>query len=168
MHLTSKFIYTFMKNVSLYLIHSIYINVILSDQKRWSAPKILEKALKYIPELLAELRRLQSLAKEKSAFSNETNKRNKSHASDNSTSITITEATNGGEFFLQICAKRATSSNLLSGLMFKVEENGMSVKGLSSVEISDDITCCHLHIQVLLHTGISTYINWHISLSFFS
>ncbi|KAL9690152.1 hypothetical protein QQ045_010548 [Rhodiola kirilowii] len=115
------------------------------SKKRWSAPKIIDRALTYIPELQNEIERL-TLEKEQRTLKKEADKNHNNNvaaAADSTSSLTITQVAKG-EFIIQVCAK----GGVLSGLMRKVEDRGMSVKSASRVEISDDRICYHLHIEI--------------------
>ena len=54
-----------------------------------------------------------------------------------------------GEMIIQICQKKNKLDHEVSALIEKLEGEGIHVLGASSLLVSEDRSCFHLHVQVI-------------------
>ncbi|KAJ8429482.1 hypothetical protein Cgig2_020538 [Carnegiea gigantea] len=130
--------------------------------KRWTAPYILDRTLDYIPRLQAEIRRLtleknkflsligkqqqQQQQQQQRALASDRDKRvvNKLKQTLN---VSINEVKRG-ELIVQICQQKGKLDHIFSALIKKLEGEDIQIIGASSICISEDTSCFHLHVQV--------------------
>lgn len=105
-------------------------------QKKWSAPAIVDRVLKYIPELEKEVEALKC-SKEGVQTS----------AKYESPTISLNQL-NQHEAILQLCMATPQQSKL-AHLLQRVEDEGMCIKSASALDISHTRISHHLHIQVI-------------------
>lgn len=127
--------------------------------KRWTAPYILDRTLDYIPRLQAEIGRLtleknkflsligkQQQQQQQRALASDRNKQavNKFKQTLN---VSINEVKRG-ELIVQICQQKGKLDHIFSALIKKLEGEDIQIIGASSICISEDTSCFHLHVQV--------------------
>lgn len=122
-------------------------------QKKWSAPAIVDRALKYIPELANEVETLRH-KKENVETQTEIAKKNSIHANANAKynenpSISLNRV-NGEEAIVQVCMAREEDESQFTNLVQSVEDEGFCIKSASALDVSHTRICYHLHIQVKL------------------
>lgn len=116
-------------------------------QKRWSAPVIVDRVLKYIPELEKEVEALRSTKENvKSAA------KNKIKTAPTSSSTVSVNKINEEEAIIQICVARDQNDKgktFLNLLQCLEDEEDICIKTASVLYISDINICSNLHIQVI-------------------
>lgn len=135
--------------------HSIQITF----RQRWTAPYILDRTLDYIPRLQAEIARLtleknkflsligkQQQQQQQRALASDRDKQavNKFKQTLN---VSINEVKRG-ELIVQICQQKGKLDHIFSALIKKLEGEDIQIIGASSICISEDTSCFHLHVQV--------------------
>lgn len=120
-------------------------------QKRWSAPVIVDRVLKYIPELEKEVEGLRS-TKENDVKSAAKNKIAIAMAIAPTSSSTVSvNKINEEEAIIQICVARDQNDKgktFLNLLQCLEDEEDICIKTASVLYISDIKICSNLHIQV--------------------
>ncbi|KAF4357161.1 hypothetical protein F8388_003308 [Cannabis sativa] len=127
--------------------------------KRWTAPRIIDKALEYIPELENEIEELITLKKKTlSAVENipileVVNQNNISSATlaspvNNSLTVSVNEVKKD-EVIIQICRPRNKQKDFPSLLEYiEDQEQGIFIiLSASTLHVCDDRDCYHIHIQ---------------------
>ncbi|KAL0422281.1 UNVERIFIED_CONTAM: Transcription factor [Sesamum latifolium] len=127
------------------------------SKKRWSAPAIVERVLKYIPELENEVEALRS-KKENilQQSSSASKKKKKINASAQHQNLTVcVNKINQEEAVVQVCMGTGEDDDedgevvAFTNLLQTVEDEGIcSIKSASTVHVCEGRICCHLHIQV--------------------
>lgn len=119
-------------------------------QKRWGAPAVVDKVVKYIPEMENEVEALRS---KKEGLMHESKAKNK--VQDIQIPKFSFNKINEEEAVIQICMGRKDYEDglVLMRLMQSVEdddeeEEEISINSVSALHISQTIICCHLHLQV--------------------
>ncbi|KZV30908.1 hypothetical protein F511_36684 [Dorcoceras hygrometricum] len=122
------------------------------SKKRWSAPSIVDRVLKYIPELQNQIQELKS--KKQSYEQHEQSPKsieNPSSDLDEDRSISITRI-NQNEAIVQICMRslndESRKDSPFANMLQKVEDEGYLIRSASTLYVSEDRICHHLHIQV--------------------
>ncbi|KAH6826653.1 hypothetical protein C2S53_017032, partial [Perilla frutescens var. hirtella] len=117
------------------------------SKKKWSAPAIVDKVLKYIPEMENEIEALrckmenmQSQAKSKKITADEN-----SSAEFNMPTISLNRV-NKEEAIIQVCMGREDESRF-TNLLQSVEDEAICIRSASALDISETRICYHLHIQ---------------------
>lgn len=120
-------------------------------QKRWSAPVIVDRVLKYIPELEKEVEGLRS-TKENDVKSAAKNKIAIAMAIAPTSSSTVSvNKINEEEAIIQICVARDQNDKgktFLNLLQCLEDEEDICIKTASVLYISDIKICSNLHSQV--------------------
>lgn len=130
-------------------------------QKRKSTRLIIDKAVEYIPELEEEIEKLTLRKNDIMLSSAIQNKQQPASAALNQNphlvqlqdpSVSV-HRIRQGEFIVQIFTQEHSEyGTAFSNLLHKVEEEveeSMCIISASTLQVSDDGICCHLHIQVL-------------------
>ncbi|KAL0384577.1 UNVERIFIED_CONTAM: hypothetical protein Sradi_2852000 [Sesamum radiatum] len=145
--------------------HKCLISYIL--QKRWSAPAIVERVLKYIPELENEVEALRSkkdnIVQQSSLASKKKTKINASAQHQNCT--VCVNKVNQEEAVVQVCMGTGEHDDdddadadddddgevvAFTNFLQAVEDEGIcNIKSASTVYVCESRICCHLHIQIL-------------------
>ncbi|XP_073025252.1 transcription factor bHLH160-like [Primulina eburnea] len=120
------------------------------SKKRWSAPSIVDRVLKYIPELQNEIQELDS--KKQSYQQHESSsKKNENPTSnlDEDRSISISRV-DRNEAIVQICMPRndERKDSVFANMLRKVEDEGYFINSASTLGVCESRICHHLHIQV--------------------
>ncbi|KAI3445635.1 hypothetical protein Pfo_002300 [Paulownia fortunei] len=126
------------------------------SKKRWSAPAILDRVLKYIPELENEVEALRSKKENvQSAAKKIANVNPSSECGSRSVSF---NKVNQEEAIIQICKAREDDQDGLAFTNFlqSVEDEGICIKSASTLNICDSRICYNLHIQIN-HTKPGAY-----------
>ncbi|KAK6253641.1 hypothetical protein QUC31_015361 [Theobroma cacao] len=117
------------------------------SKKRKSAPLIIDRAVEYIPELEEEIEKLTlrkndmlSTIKHKQPLN-----QNPHLKPDQDPSVSVHEIRQG-EVITQIYSQ-IHPDDAFSNLLQKVEEEGTCIMSASTLQVSDDGVCYHLHIQ---------------------
>ncbi|XVF67695.1 hypothetical protein PTKIN_Ptkin10aG0142100 [Pterospermum kingtungense] len=121
------------------------------SKKRKSTRLIIDRAAEYIPELEKEIEKLT--LRKKDMLSAIKNKKpavigQNPHLQLEDQSLSV-HRIRQGEFIVQIFTQGHSDGTAFSNLLRKVEEEeeGMSIMSASTLQVSDDGACCHLHIQ---------------------
>ncbi|KAF4347031.1 hypothetical protein G4B88_003575, partial [Cannabis sativa] len=136
--------------------------------KRWTAPRIIDKALEYIPELENEIEELITLKKKTlSAVENipileVVNQNNISSATlaspvNNSLTVSVNEVKKD-EVIIQICRPRNKQKDFPSLLEYiEDQEQGIFIiLSASTLHVCDDRDCYHIHIQIMNESSTSS------------
>ncbi|XP_073313559.1 transcription factor bHLH160-like [Primulina huaijiensis] len=120
------------------------------SKKRWSAPSIVDRVLKYIPELQNEIQELDS--KKQSYEQHESSSKNNENPTSNldeDRSITISRV-DRNEAIVQICMPRngERKVSVFANMLRKVEDEGYFINSASTLGVGESRICHHLHIQV--------------------
>ncbi|XP_073128724.1 transcription factor bHLH160 [Henckelia pumila] len=128
------------------------------SKKRWSAPSVVDRALKYIPELQNQIQELKS--KKQSYEQHESSPKNinelptSSNLDDEHCSISISTI-NRNEAIVQICMPRLINNidefrkdSAFANMLQKVEDEGYLISSASTLCVGETRICHHLHIQV--------------------
>ncbi|KAL3814489.1 hypothetical protein ACJIZ3_015757 [Penstemon smallii] len=144
-------------------------STIRSKKRSWSAPSIVDKVLKYIPEMENEIQELES--KKLNYINNvqlaaaKKKKKKKKIIYDNENenigypTISVNKI-NKGEVIVQICMPRSGTlafTNLLQRVEDQLDDHQyiFCIKSLSTLYVCETRTCYHLHIQLLQMNHIS-------------
>ncbi|KAI3445634.1 hypothetical protein Pfo_002299 [Paulownia fortunei] len=120
------------------------------SKKRWSAPAIVDRVLKYIPELENEVEALRS-KKENVQSAAKNKKISTENPSSQYETLTVSfNKVNQEEAIIQICMAREDDQDGLAftNLMQSVEDEGICIKSASTIYICERRICYHLHIQI--------------------
>ncbi|KAK4487528.1 hypothetical protein RD792_005827 [Penstemon davidsonii] len=140
------------------------------SKKRWSAPSIVDKVLKYIPEVENEIQELESKKQNinvQLAIAAAAKNKNKKKINDDNDqnidqypTISVNEI-NKGQVIVQICMSRDNYHMQGGGILLaftsllqRVEDDPQAlfcIKSVSSVYVCETRTCYHLHIQVYIY-----------------
>ncbi|CAK7357040.1 unnamed protein product [Dovyalis caffra] len=118
-------------------------------QKKWSAPGIIDKVVKYIPELESEIEQLNF---KKNTMLSKIEDRKPIDQQDLSTeerqtpTILIHEVRQG-EVIIQFCLQRDKENAAVSNLFRNLEEQSMSIVSASSSNVCEERICYNLHIR---------------------
>ncbi|KAL0357161.1 UNVERIFIED_CONTAM: Transcription factor [Sesamum calycinum] len=127
------------------------------SKKRWSAPAIVEKVLKYIPELENEVEALRSKKDNIVQQSSSAASKKKRIASGQHQNLTVcVNKINQEEAVVQVCMGTAEDDDdddgevvAFTNLLQAVEDEGIcNIKSASTVHACESRVCCHLHIQM--------------------
>ncbi|XP_030478124.1 transcription factor bHLH160 isoform X3 [Cannabis sativa] len=137
-------------------------------KKRWTAPRIIDKALEYIPELENEIEELITLKKKTlSAVENipvveVVNQKNISSATlaspvNNSLTVSVNEVKKD-EVIIQICRPRNKQKDFPSLLEYiEDQEQGIFIiLSASTLHVCDERDCYHIHIQIMNESSTSS------------
>lgn len=123
-------------------------------QKRWTAPAIVDRALKYIPELEKEVNALRS-DKEKIVRS-AAKAKNKYITADQSPTVLLNKV-NQEEAIIQICVNNTRQDDhnqddgsSFTNLLQNLENEGICIKTASTLYVCHSRICHNLHIQVII------------------
>ncbi|KAF4349352.1 hypothetical protein F8388_010986, partial [Cannabis sativa] len=136
--------------------------------KRWTAPRIIDKALEYIPELENEIEELITLKKKTlSAVENipiveVVNQKISSSATltsrvNNSLTVSVNEVKKD-EVIIQICRPRNKQKDFPSLLEYiEDQEQGIFIiLSASTLHVCDERDCYHIHIQIMNESSTSS------------
>ncbi|XP_073309049.1 transcription factor bHLH160-like [Primulina huaijiensis] len=123
------------------------------SKKKWSAPSIVDRALKYIPELQNQVQELKS--KKQSYHQQESSPKNNENPTSNldgDRSISISRV-NRNEAIVQICMPSLNDEHrkdsVFANMLQKVgDEGSFIIIGASTLCVGESRICLHLHIQV--------------------
>ncbi|XP_062079540.1 transcription factor bHLH160 isoform X2 [Humulus lupulus] len=128
-------------------------------KKRWTAPRIIDKVLEYIPELENEIEELtlkkkntQSAVESIMPSSVLVDKKISSSAMASEINKSITVSVNEvkkGQLIFQICRQRNEQKDFSSLLEFIEEEVAICLVSASTLHVCDERDCCHIHIQII-------------------
>ncbi|KAL0335222.1 UNVERIFIED_CONTAM: Transcription factor [Sesamum radiatum] len=126
------------------------------SKKRWSAPAIVERVLKYIPELENEVEALRSKKDDIVQQSSSAASEKKRSAGGQHQNLTVcVNKINQEEAVVQVCMGTGEDDDddgevvAFSNLLQAVEDEGIcNIKSASTVHVCESRICCHLHIQV--------------------
>ncbi|XP_011087740.1 transcription factor bHLH100 [Sesamum indicum] len=123
------------------------------SKKRWSAPAIVERVVKYIPELENEVEALRS-KKDNIVQQSSTSKKKIASAEHQNLTVCVNKI-NQEEAVVQVCMGSREDdedgevvgfTNLLQAV--EDDEGICNIKSASTVDVCESRICCHLHIQV--------------------
>ncbi|XP_057809252.1 transcription factor bHLH160 isoform X2 [Salvia miltiorrhiza] len=101
------------------------------SKKKWSAPAIVDRVVKYIPELEKEIEILRSNV----------------NAKEMNASVCMSQV-NQQEAIFQVCvARQHQQHSQLTHLLQRLEDEGICINSASALDISHTRICHHLHIQ---------------------
>lgn len=128
------------------------------SKRRWSAPVIVDRVLKYIPDLENEIETLK-LKKQnyitQSGESSEISPDQNSQQTGSGTTVSVNEVKEG-EAIIQICME---NSNSFTKLLQKVEdEQGICIQSASTLHVSQNRFCYHLHIKKSESSILANYV----------
>lgn len=115
-------------------------------QKKWSAPAIVERVLKYIPELENEVEALRCKKENVQTQTEIAQKKIHTDAKYENPTISFNRVSRE-EAVVQVCMSRDCESQF-TNLVQRVEDEGISIKSASALNVSESRTCYHLHFQV--------------------
>lgn len=126
-------------------------------QKRWSAPTIVDRALKYIPELESEVEALRCNKENVQSQAKGNKNMNPSVGSDYGSPTISMNRVNQEEAVIQVCMPTQNESQFIN-LLHSVEDEDICINSASALHISDTTICYHLHIQVISYSFHQFYI----------
>lgn len=133
-------------------------------KEKWSAPYIIDRALDYIPQLQAEIDKLTlekanmlSVIEKQQQQQRPTIDGNQDVPKEQTLTVSINEVKRG-EMIIQICQKKNKLDHELSALIEKLEGEGIHVLGSSSLLVSEDRSCFHLHVQIVENPVEADYV----------
>ncbi|XVE49086.1 hypothetical protein DITRI_Ditri01bG0053800 [Diplodiscus trichospermus] len=134
-------------------LHASYLSLeaLLPDsgrsKKRKSAPLIIDRAVEYIPEMEEEIEKLTLRKNDMlSTIKSKQPVNQNPHLQLQDPSVSVHEIRQG-EVIVQIYTQEHPDA-AFSNLLQKIEEEGMCIVSASTLQVSDDGVCYHLHIQV--------------------
>ncbi|RZC94417.1 hypothetical protein C5167_026149, partial [Papaver somniferum] len=130
------------------------------SKKKWSSPLVVAKVLEYIPELQEEVEKLKQKkgnillsSQEKQIFTTDQNQIVSSGPT--VSTIEITE----GEITAQVCVHRERQVDVFPLLLANLEREGIHIASASTLSISAERVCYHLHLFVIFLTITSNPMN---------
>ncbi|XP_075486437.1 transcription factor bHLH160 [Primulina tabacum] len=122
------------------------------SKKRWSAPSIVDRVLKYIPELQNEIQELDSKKQSYLQQHESSSKKNENPTSnlDEDRSCISISRVDRNEAIVQICMPRKgeRKDSVFANMLRKVEDEGYFINSASTLGVGENRICHHLHIQV--------------------
>lgn len=115
-------------------------------QKKWSAPAIVDRVLKYIPELENEVEALRCKKENVQTQTEIAQKNIHPDAKYENPTISLNRVSQE-EVVVQVCMSRDDESQF-TNLVQRVEDEGICIKSASALDISESRICYHLHVQV--------------------
>ncbi|XP_022897777.1 transcription factor bHLH160-like [Olea europaea var. sylvestris] len=127
--------------------------------RRWSAPAIVDRVLKYIPDLENEIETLKLKKQNYITQSEESAEispaQNSQQITGSGTTVSVNEVKEG-EAIIQICME---NNNAFTKLLQKLEdEQGICIKSASTLHVSQTRFCYHLHIQTSENSILANYV----------
>lgn len=122
-------------------------------QKRWSAPTIVDRTLKYIPELENEVDALRCNKENLQSQAKGNRNMDPSVGSDYGSPTISMNRVNEEEAIIQVCMATQNESQF-TNLLQSVEDEDICINSASVLHISDTRICYHLHIQVIYYSFI--------------
>ncbi|KAK6156959.1 hypothetical protein DH2020_011207 [Rehmannia glutinosa] len=118
------------------------------SKKRWSAPAIIDKVLKHIPEMENEVEALRFKKENIVQLSAAKNKKIAVNNEDQNCTISFNKV-NQEEAIIQICMARKDGLLAFSNVLQCVEDEGIyMIKSASTLYVCETRICYNLHIQI--------------------